>query len=93
MPFLMIDDQLRVVIPTGLRRDLGLMAGDVLGATLGGSALRLLPRITPDRARVVAELDALSAAHPASSEDEGKTDDEIIEDIAARWAEQRAQGK
>lgn len=96
MPFVTIDDQLRVVLPAGLVRDLGLKAGDLLEATVAGDALRLRPRHAPDRARVVAELDALLAAYPVSSEDEGKTEDDIVDeitqDIAACRAEQRSLG-
>ncbi len=89
MSLVTVKPKFQVTIPAKLRRGINLHEGDVMEATVVGDGILFRPMEVVDRNAAADRIAAgLSAAEP-SSEDMGRTEDEIMEDAIADIAASR----
>ena len=89
MSLVTVKPKFQVTIPAKLRRGINLHEGDVMEATVLGDGILFRPMDVVDRNAAADRIVAgLSAADP-SSEDMGRTEDEIMEDAIADIAASR----
>ena len=91
MPLITVKPKFQVSIPAKLRRGINLHEGDLLEATITGDGILLRPMDIVDRNAVADRIAANFAATEPSSEDVGRTEDEIMRDAVADIAEVRRQ--
>ena len=89
MPFVTVKPKFQVTIPAKLRRDIDLREGDIMEATLVGDAILFKPKEVIDRNAVADRIAAEFAAARASSDDLGRSEDEIMRDTIAEIARLR----
>ena len=83
MPVVTVKPKFRVTIPAKLRRDINLREGDVMEVTGVGDGILLRPAGVVDRIAAADRIAAQLAATETSSEDAGRSEDEIMEDTIA----------
>jgi AbrB family looped-hinge helix DNA binding protein len=90
MPLVAVKDKFQVTIPAPLRKELGLAVGDLLEITREDDRLVLRPKAVVDRAAIVRQLEEILAGAPRRlPEDEGRSEEEILEDIVKDIKEAR----
>lgn len=96
MSIVTVKPKFQVTIPAKLRRGIDLREGDILEATLVDDGILLKPKEVVDRAAAANRIAEKFAATPLSSEDLGRSEDEIMEDaideVAASRRERRDRG-
>ncbi len=89
MSLVTVKPKFQVTIPAKLRRGINLREGDVMEAIVVGGGILFRPMEVVDRNAAADRIAAgLSATEP-SSEDMGRTEDEIMEDTLADIAASR----
>ena len=83
MPFVTVKPKFQVTIPAKLRRDIDLREGDIMEATLVGDAILFKPKEVVDRNAVADRIAGRFAAARASSDDLGRSEDEIMREAIA----------
>lgn len=83
MPLVTVKEKFQVTIPAKLRDQVAIAVGDVLEATIQQGAIVLRPKSVVDRAGVADEVDRILAHAPTAPEDEGRGEDEILEEAVA----------
>ena len=78
-----------MTIPDTLREGIDLRMGDIVEATLVGDAILLEPKEVVDRNVIADRIAAMFAAARASSDDLGRSEDEIMRDTIAEIARSR----
>ncbi|MDE0029631.1 MAG: AbrB/MazE/SpoVT family DNA-binding domain-containing protein [Deltaproteobacteria bacterium] len=91
MPLITVKPKFQVTIPAKLRRGMNLQEGDVMEATVLGNGILLRPMEVVDRASVADRIAARFLAAEQSSEDGGRTEDEIMDEIVADVADSRGE--
>ena len=89
MPFVTVKPKFQVTIPAKLRKDIDLREGDIMEATLVGDSILFKPKEVIDRNAVADRIAAEFAATRASSDDLGRSEDEIMRDTIAEIARLR----
>ena len=89
MPFVTVKPKFQVTIPAKLRRDIDLREGDIMEATLVGDAILFKPKEVIDRNAAADRIAAKFAAARASSDDLGRSEDQIMRDTIAEIARSR----
>ena len=89
MPLVTVKPKFQVTIPARLRRDINLHEGDVMEATIVGDGILLRPMDVVDRNAAADRIAATFAAAEPSSEDVGRSEAEIMEEIIADIADSR----
>ena len=89
MPFVTVKPKFQVTIPAKLRRDIDLREGDIMEATLVSDGILFKPKEVVDRAAAADRIAAKFAAAQPSSDDLGRSEDEIMSDTIAEIARLR----
>ncbi len=89
MPIVIVKPKFQVTIPAKLRKEIDLQEGDILEATLVGDGILLKPKEVVDRVTTGNRIAGKLAATRLSSEDTGRSEDEIMEDIVEDIAKSR----
>ena len=89
MPLVTVKPKFQVTIPAKLRRGINLREGDVMEVTVVGDGILLRPTGVVDRIAAADRIAAKFAAMEISSEDAGRSEDEIMEDTIADIAASR----
>ncbi len=89
MPLVTVKPKFQVTIPAKLRRGINLREGDLMEVTVVGDGILLRPMGVVDRNSAAARIAAKFAAMEISSEDAGRSEDEIMEDTIADIAASR----
>ena len=89
MPLVTVKPKFQVTIPAKLRRGINLREGDIMEVTVVGDGILLRPMGVVDRNSAAARIAAKFAAMEISSEDAGRSEDEIMEDTIADIAASR----
>ena len=80
MSIVTVKPKFQVTIPAKLRRGIDLQEGDILEATLVDDGILFKPKEVVDRVAVASRIAEKFAATRPSSEDRGRSEDEIMED-------------
>ena len=89
MPLVTVKPRFQVTIPVKLRRGINLREGDIMEATAVADGILLRPMDVVDRHEVADRIAAHFSAAAQSSEDIGRTEDEIMADTIADIADSR----
>lgn len=89
MSIVTVKPKFQVTIPAKLRKEIDLQEGDILEATLVGNGILLKPKEVVDRVTTGNRIAEKLAATRLSSEDTGRSEDEIMEDIVENIAQSR----
>ncbi len=89
MPLVTVEPKFQVTIPAKLRRGINLREGDIMEVTVVGDGILLPPMGVVDRNSAADRIAAKFAAMEISSEDAGRSEDEIMEDTIADIAASR----
>ena len=89
MPPVTVKPKFQVTIPAKLRRGINLREGDIMEVTVVGDGILLRPTGVVDRNATAHRIAAKFAAMEISSEDAGRSEDEIMEDTIADIAASR----
>ena len=83
MPLVTVKPKFQVTIPAKLRRGINLHEGDIMQATVVGDGILFRPMEVVDRTTAADRITATFSATGPSSEDVGRTEDEIMEETIA----------
>ena len=83
MPLVTVKPKFQVTIPAKLRRGINLHEGDIMQATVVGDGILFWPMEVVDRTTAADRIAATFSAPVPSSEDVGRTEDEIMEETVA----------
>ncbi len=83
MPLVTVKPKFQVTIPAKLRRGINLHEGDIMQATVVGDGILFRPMEVVDRTTAADRIAATFSATVPSSEDVGRTEDEIMEETIA----------
>ena len=89
MPLVTVKPRFQVTIPVKLRRGINLREGDIMEATAVADGILLRPMDVVDRHKVADRIAGHFSAAAQSSEDGGRTEDEIMADTIADIADSR----
>lgn len=89
MPLVTVKPKFQVTIPAKLRRDIDLREGDIMEAMLVSDGILFKPKEVVDRAAVADRIAAKFSAAQPSSDDLGRSEDEIMRDTIAEIARSR----
>ena len=89
MPFVTVKPKFQVTIPAKLRRGIGLHEGDIMEATIVGEGILFRPMDVVDRNAAADRIAANFSAAGVSSEDSGRSEQEIVNDAIADIADAR----
>jgi len=89
MPLVTIKPKFQVTIPAKLRRGINLREGDIMEATVMEDGILFRPMDVVNRSAAADRIAAGFADATQSSEDLGRTEDEIMEDTIADIADSR----
>ena len=89
MTLVMVKPKFQVTIPAKLRRQIDLQEGDLMEATIVEDGIFLRPKDIVDRNAAAARIASILAQTKPSSEDAGRSEDEIMQDILVDIAEAR----
>lgn len=96
MSIVTVKPKFQVTIPAKLRRDIDLREGDILEATLVDDGILLKPKEMVDRVAATNRIAEKFAVTQPSSEDLGRSEDEVMEDaideVAVSRREHRDRG-
>ena len=91
MPLVTVKPKFQVTIPAKLRRGLDLHEGDLLEATVVGGSILLRPKEVVDRNAAADRIASILARIEPLPEDAGRSEDEIMEDVAADIRQARSE--
>ena len=87
MPLVTVKDKFQVTIPAKLRDRIKIQIGDLLEVSVHEEGLLLRPKEVVDRKAIADQVEALLRDAPVDPEDQGKSEEEILEesitDVAA----------
>lgn len=89
MALVTIKDKFQVTIPAKLRVRIGVRVGDLMDATVHEDGILLRPKAVVDRAAIAEELGRVLNQAPVAPEDQGRSEDAILEDAIADVASAR----
>lgn len=89
MTLVMVKPKFQVTIPAKLRRQIDLQEGDLMEATIVEDGILLRPKDIVDRNAAADRISSILAQTKPSSEDIGRSEDEIMQDTLADIAEAR----
>ena len=89
MPLVTVKSKFQVTIPARLRKGIDLREGDIMEATLVGDGILFRPKQVVDRHAAADRIAATIAATKPSSQDLGRSEDEIMQDSIADIAQSR----
>ena len=91
MSLVTVKPKFQVTIPAKLRDRIDLHEGDLMEATIVEDGILLRPKEVVDRKAVADRIESILRDTKPSSEDAGRSEDEIMEDTVADIAEARKQ--
>ena len=91
MSLVTVKPKFQVTIPATLRDRIDLHEGDLMEATIVEDGILLRPKEVVDRKAVADRIESILRDTKPSSEDAGRSEDEIMEDTVADIAEARKQ--
>jgi AbrB family looped-hinge helix DNA binding protein len=83
MPLVTVKSKFQVTLPAKLRQRIDLHEGDLMEATLFEDGILLRPKEVVDRNAAANRIESILQGTKPSSEDAGRSEDEIIEDAIA----------
>ena len=83
MPFVTVKPKFQVTIPAKLRKHIDLREGDIMEATVVGDAILFKPKQVVDRNAAADRIASRFAAARTSSDDIGRSEDEIMREAIA----------
>ena len=89
MPFVTVKPKFQVTIPAKLRRGIDLREGDIMEATLVGDGILFRPKELVDRDAAAQRIAARFATAQPSSEDLGRSEDQIMRESIAEVTRSR----
>ena len=89
MTLVTVKPKFQVTIPAKLRRQIDLQEGDLMEATVVENGILLRPKDVVDRNATADRISSILAHTKPSSEDIGRSEDEIMQDTLADIAEAR----
>ena len=93
MPLVTVKDKFQVTIPAKLRDRIKIQIGDLLEVSVHEEGLLLRPKEVVDRKAIADQVEALLRDAPVDPEDQGKSEEEILEesitDVAASRSARR----
>jgi AbrB family looped-hinge helix DNA binding protein len=93
MALVTVKHKFQVTIPAKLRARLSVRVGDLMEATVHEDGILLRPKAVVDRNAVAAQLERVLRAASVAPEDEGKTEQDILDasttDVAAARRDRR----
>ncbi len=89
MSLVTVKPKFQVTIPAKLRRGINLHEGDIIQATVVGDGILFRPMDVVNRTAAADRIAATFSAKGLSSEDVGRTEDEIMEETIADIADAR----
>ena len=90
MPLVTVKDKFQVTIPAKLRDRIKIQIGDLLEVSVHEEGLLLRPKEVVDRKAVADQVEAILRDAPVDSEDQGKSEDDIMEESIADVAASRS---
>lgn len=90
MPLVMVKDKFQVTIPAKLRDRIKIQIGDLLEVSVHEEGLLLKPKEVVDRKAIAEQVEALLRDAPIDPEDQGKSEEEIMEQSIADVAASRS---
>ncbi|MEO5338154.1 MAG: AbrB/MazE/SpoVT family DNA-binding domain-containing protein [Magnetospirillum sp. WYHS-4] len=90
MPLVTVKPRFQVTIPAKLRTRAHVHEGDILEATLVEGGILLRPKAVVDRDAVAINVEALLGNVPSVPGDQGKSEDEIMDEVVSEIARTRA---
>ncbi len=91
MPLVTVKPKFQVTIPAKLRRGIDLHEGDLLEATVVGGSILLRPKEVVDRKAAADRIASILARIEPLPEDAGRSEDEIMEEVAADIRQARSE--
>lgn len=89
MPLVTVKPKFQVTIPAKLRRGIGLHEGDIMEATIVGQGILFRPMDVVDRNTAAGRIRANFAMAGSSSEDSGRSEQEVMQEAIADIADSR----
>lgn len=83
MALVAVKDKFQVTIPAKLRERVGVRVGDLMEATVHEDGILLRPKAVVDRDRVADQLERVLREAPVAPEDQGRSEEAILEDAIA----------
>ena len=97
MPLVTVKDKFQVTIPAKLRDRIKIQIGDLLEVSVHEEGLLLRPKEVVDKKAIADQVEALLRDAPVDPEDQGKSEEEILEesiaDVAASRSARRQSGR
>lgn len=90
MPLVTVKDKFQVTIPAKLRDRIKIQIGDLLEVSVHEEGLLLRPKEVVDRKAIADQVEALLRDAPVDPEDQGKSEEEILEESIADVAASRS---
>ena len=90
MPLVTVKDKFQVTIPAKLRDRIKIQIGDLLEVSVHEEGLLLRPKEGVDRKAIADQVEALLRDAPVDPEDQGKSEEEILEESIADVAASRS---
>lgn len=90
MPLVTVKDKFQVTIPAKLRDRIKIQIGDLLEVSVHEEGLLLKPKEVVDRKGIAEQVEALLRDAPIDPEDQGKSEEEIMEQSIADVAASRS---
>jgi len=90
MPLVTVKDKFQVTIPAKLRDRIKIQIGDLLEVSVHDEGLLLKPKEVVDRKGIAEQVGALLREAPIDPEDQGKSEEEIMEQSIADVAASRS---
>ena len=90
MPLVTVKDKFQVTIPAKLRDRIKIQIGDLLEVSVHEEGLLLRPKEVVDKKAIADQVEALLRDAPVDPEDQGKSEEEILEESIADVAASRS---
>lgn len=90
MPLVTVKDKFQVTIPAKLRDRIKIQIGDLLEVSIHEEGLLLRPKEVVDKKAIADQVEALLRDAPVDPEDQGKSEEEILEESIADVAASRS---
>ena len=90
MPLVTVKDKFQVTIPAKLRDRIKIQIGDLLEVSVHEEGLLLRPKEVVDKKAIADQVEALLRDAPVDPEDQGKSEEEILEESIADVATSRS---
>lgn len=90
MPLVTVKDKFQVTIPAKLRDRIKIQIGDLLEVSVHEEGFLLRPKEVVDRKAIADQVEAILKDEPVAPEDQGKSEEEIMEESIADVAASRS---